>query len=204
MPEIEKTKAPAGGHAEANQKDGAEATPVSASQDVNLLLTPSEFFPTDHHLLHQALSGSEKLERYDIVWFPEHKVVQARVLFGQNLSGHPGIVHGGAIASVFDDVFGVLFFALRMGTGFTANLNVNYKLPIPAGRDVLYQVELQKVEGRKVQLKAFIYDADNTSRKLADATALFIMKNVPSSGDAIHRMESHLADLETEAYRRHW
>ena len=65
--------------------------------------------------------------------------------------GHPSIVHGGAIASVLDDTFGVLFFASRLGNGFTANLNVNYRKPLAAGTDVTVHVAVDRVEGRKVR-----------------------------------------------------
>ena len=148
-------------------------------------------------------NGEEKLERYDISWFPVEKIVQARVRFGQDLTGHPGIGHGGAIASVFDDVFGVFFFALRIGTGFTANLNVDYKLPIPEGREVVYQVELQNVEGKKVRLKSVVFDAENSNTTHARASALFVIKHIPSSSDYKDRAESHLGELEAEALRRH-
>lgn len=148
-------------------------------------------------------SGSDKLERYDVFWYPRKQVIQARVRFGHHLSGHPGIVHGGAIASLFDDAFGVLFFSLKLGSGFTANLNVNYRSPIYTGRDVLYQVELEEVEGRKVKLKASVYDAENPEHKYADSTALFVVKHVASSSNAVKQLKEYLTELETKARKEH-
>ena len=47
--------------------------------------------------------------------------------------GHPTIIHGGALAAIFDDSFGALFFASRIGNGFTANLSVDYRQGIGGG-----------------------------------------------------------------------
>lgn len=47
---------------------------------------------------------------------------------GDKLCGHPGIIHGGCIASIFDQFFGMIFVC-NAGRGFTANLNINYLKP---------------------------------------------------------------------------
>ena len=43
---------------------------------------------------------------------------------------HHVLVHGGATAALFDNCFGVAFFAAQVGNGFTANLNVNYRYDV--------------------------------------------------------------------------
>ncbi|KAJ3074155.1 Thioesterase super member 4 [Podochytrium sp. JEL0797] len=76
--------------------------------------------------------------------------------FGHALCGHPSIMHGGFISSFFDDAFGMLFALAGKGewSGFTANLNVNYRAPMPAGVVVAFVLWIDKTEGRKVFLKA--------------------------------------------------
>lgn len=105
----------------------------------------------DHHLLHSALSGDDKLERYDLALAPDARSLRAIVRLGDQACGHPRIVHGGAIASILDDAFGVLFYAAKVGNGFTANLHVDYRKPLPAGTDVHVFTRIDRVEGRKVR-----------------------------------------------------
>ena len=94
--------------------------------------------------------------------------------------GHPHIVHGGAIASLLDDAFGSLFFACRIGNGFTANLNVDYRAPMPAGCDIRIETWVDRVEGRKVFLVGRVVDV-NSATVYTEGRALFVMKAVPSS-----------------------
>lgn len=101
---------------------------------------------------------------------------------------------------------GVLFLSSQEGSGFTANLNINYRRPIVAGSDVVIVCEIEKVEvsqrsgSKKVFLKGTVYD-DKTYveyRRLINAgasesvalesvkpivytegNALFIVKDIP-------------------------
>eukprot|EP00960_Hanusia_phi_P066708 766457-Hanusia_phi.AAC.1 len=58
-------------------------------------------------------------------------------LFLLQQTGHPDIVHGGALATAIDESCGHAFMALGRGLGFTAYLHVNYKKPTPAGIPLL-------------------------------------------------------------------
>ena len=62
------------------------------------------------------------------------------------------------------------------GPGFTANLTVDYKAPVPAGSWIATSVELLSLEGRKVRLAASVSERPRGEGKLyASATCLFIV-----------------------------
>jgi len=108
---------------------------------------------------------------------------------GCSLCGHSGIVHGGIIAMGFDDLFGTCYFRNRsrvnheeLGPGFTANLDVNYRKPMPCGKGkVVFNARIDRVEGRKVYLSGFA-TSENGQIKYADSTALFIAARKPKRG----------------------
>ncbi|KAH9998071.1 Thioesterase/thiol ester dehydrase-isomerase [Xylariaceae sp. FL0662B] len=97
---------------------------------------------------------------------------------GDELCGHPGIVHGGLLATILDEGLArCCFAALPHKVGMTANLNINYRAPAPAGGYVVLKATTTKVEGRKAwvegRLETLVGDGE-TPQVLAEATALFI------------------------------
>lgn len=114
----------------------------------------------------------------------------ADIKFGKNLNGHDGIVHGGIISLVFDESFGwayevlarhpKLFFEGDIDVDpskfivVTANLNVDYKKPLPAETDVVVRVYYEKSEkGKKIYLCARMESHDG-SKLYSKAKVLFI------------------------------
>jgi acyl-coenzyme A thioesterase PaaI-like protein len=69
---------------------------------------------------------------------------------GQSLCGHPGIVHGGMLATLLDEGLARCCFpALPNKVGVTASLKIDYKAPCMAGQIVVLKATTTKVEGRK-------------------------------------------------------
>lgn len=97
---------------------------------------------------------------------------------GQDLCGHPGIVHGGFLATMLDEGLArPAFEALPNRVGMTANLNVNYRAPCRADQFVVLRGEVTKSEGRKAWVEGRIEtlpEGDDKPVELANATALFI------------------------------
>ncbi|KAF1989474.1 Thioesterase/thiol ester dehydrase-isomerase [Aulographum hederae CBS 113979] len=76
---------------------------------------------------------------------------------GPDLCGHPGIVHGGLLATLLDEGLARCCFpALPNKVGVTANLNLNYRKPCMAGQYVVLRAQTTKVEGRKAWVKGWI------------------------------------------------
>lgn len=88
-------------------------------------------------------------------------LVVAKVQFGNSLDGHPGIVHGGILALMLDDVMGFGFWALGVPMAVTANLNINYRQPVMAGSEVKLNVYLTGQEGRKLYWKTQMTSLDD-------------------------------------------
>ncbi|KAJ8004981.1 hypothetical protein DPEC_G00141910 [Dallia pectoralis] len=91
---------------------------------------------------------------------------------GHLLEGPPGMVHGGAIATMIDTVIGTHATYLS-GPVMTANLNINYCSPIPLGSTVLLTSSLDKEEGRKTFLSSQVTSTDGTKLH-TEATGLFV------------------------------
>ena len=94
---------------------------------------------------------------------------------GCALCGHTGIIHGGIIAMGFDDLFGTCYYKHRAAgvPGFSANLDVNYRKPMPCGQRVVFRAKVDRVEGRKVYLSGRA-TSEGGETHYADSTALFI------------------------------
>ncbi|OTB03042.1 hypothetical protein M426DRAFT_60987, partial [Hypoxylon sp. CI-4A] len=107
------------------------------------------------------------------------KSLVSLLYLGDELCGHPGIVHGGLLATILDEGLGrCCFAALPQKIGLTANLNVNYRAPAPAGSYVVLKAATTRVEGRKAwvegRLETLVAEGE-TPTVLAEATALFVM-----------------------------
>lgn len=97
-------------------------------------------------------------------------LVRAEVVFDHRHQGAPGLAHGGAVAAAFDDLFGGLLVMLEM-PDVTANLNVDFRAPVPLGIEVALHAHPISQEGRKLRFQAY---AEHGGQRLAEATALFL------------------------------
>ncbi|XP_069870173.1 acyl-coenzyme A thioesterase THEM4-like isoform X1 [Dipodomys merriami] len=91
---------------------------------------------------------------------------------GPFLQGVPGFLHGGATASIIDVALGKCA-ARAGGIVMTANLNINYKRPIPLCSVSVINSQIDKIEGRKLFLSCNFQSSDEKIL-YADATGLFI------------------------------
>lgn len=99
---------------------------------------------------------------------------------GPALCGHPGIVHGGLLATLLDEgTARCCFPALPNKVAVTASLKVDYKAPCMAGQIVVLRAETTKVEGRKAWVKGRLESLVDESKGekpvvFTEAEALFI------------------------------
>ncbi|KAJ8098676.1 HotDog domain-containing protein [Lipomyces tetrasporus] len=105
-----------------------------------------------------VLSGPGRLSVPPIIWndAETHELISV-VHLGKNLCGHPGIVHGGLLATLLDEgLCSCAFPALPSKVGVTANLNLNYRSPAYADRLYVMRANVTKVDGRKAWVKGHI------------------------------------------------
>ena len=82
---------------------------------------------------------------------------------GSDVSGHPGIVHGGLLATMLDEGLArCCFGALPNKVGVTANLEVRYKKPTMTGQFLVLRARTTKVEGRKAWVEGWIEPLEMT------------------------------------------
>ncbi|KAK4524468.1 hypothetical protein GAYE_SCF03G2369 [Galdieria yellowstonensis] len=136
--------------------------------------------PFDMNLMSKLLPVKEELhfiaanKEFTVKMF--HKKEENKVTYvvraGERVQGPPGYVHGGAIATLLDDCLGSAVF-LSGSFAMTANLNINYRKPIPLNSVRTVEAFLEKQEGRKLYAKGCIYDKDGSVH--AEASGLFVV-----------------------------
>lgn len=133
----------------------------------------------NNNLITGALAGPKKLVMapFTLRNDSENSIVMFMYL-GSGICGHPGIVHGGVLATLMDEGLARCCFRLLPNkVGVTANLNINYRAPAMADSYVVLRAKTTKLEGRKAWVEARIEklspDEDGAGL-LVEATALFI------------------------------
>ncbi|KAJ5082625.1 hypothetical protein N7532_011668 [Penicillium argentinense] len=105
-------------------------------------------------------------------------IEEVRIFFilGSDMNGHPGILHGGMVATLLDECLGFLVNARSpdgVSGSFTAYLNTGFVRPVyTPGAIVVYGQLEECIEDRKWKLKGRICDAEE--RILSTGETLFV------------------------------
>lgn len=86
--------------------------------------------------------------------------------------GYEGIVHGGILTALCDDV---MAWSARKASGewsVTANISVRFLRPVESGKNYTASGSASKVEGRKIHTEAKILNEEG--KTCADAKATFV------------------------------
>lgn len=132
-----------------------------------------------HHLTSGALAGPGRIEVPPLMFIEkEGKGGLTLTYLGSDICGHPGVVHGGAIATLLDESLArSCFQALPNKVGLTANLTINYRNPVRAESYVVLRSKTVKVDGRKVWVEGTLEslpEEGETPVIYTEASALFI------------------------------
>lgn len=100
--------------------------------------------------------------------------VVADHVFDSRHVGAPGIAHGGAVATVLDDLFGFLLYVVG-NLAVTRSLQVDYYSPVILGTEYQLAAELIGREGRTLHMAAAISDE---TRIVAKAEATFVIVSI--------------------------
>jgi acyl-coenzyme A thioesterase PaaI-like protein len=138
--------------------------------DEELLQGNSAFAETN--AVHGAMCKMGHIPRYEVYEKIGAQEIAVVVHVGDRLCGHPGIVHGGIISTIFDNSFGWLNIATKQKPAFTANLNISFRKPVFANSTAIVRARITSIEGRKVFMSA---TWENTEGEIfAESTTLFI------------------------------
>lgn len=111
------------------------------------------------HVAHPYMTGEQDGDRRS-----------GRVRFDLIHEGPPGWAHGGHVAWFFDQALGQHVVASEVG-GPTHRLEVTYRLGTPLNKELDYEIETERVEGRKMFANAVLRDGETV---VAEAKALFV------------------------------
>lgn len=98
----------------------------------------------------------------------------ADLLLDHRFTGPPGMVHGGAIAAVFDELLGAAVLDLTP-RAFTAHLEIDYRAPWPLGTAARMTAVVAWLGERKLDARAELRTADAAGTLLCEARGLWIV-----------------------------
>lgn len=94
---------------------------------------------------------------------------------GSTYQGYPGVVHGGIVASMLDEVAG----RCLMGTDpehsrfmYTARLDIQYRKPVPVGKELKIVGRAGRRKSRSATATAVVYGPEG--ELLAEANAILV------------------------------
>lgn len=92
----------------------------------------------------------------------------------EHYQGYPGVVHGGIVAAMLDEVVGRVFMddLARPRFMYTARLEIRYRKNVPVGKPLKVVGRAGKNKGRTATATGVIYGPDG--EPLAEAQALLI------------------------------
>ena len=116
------------------------------------------------------VSGVEKPKGMKMVPVIKDRKIYAKYIFEKSFEGGPGLVHGGILSTVLDDMMGYATFTQNLFC-VTANLNVNFRAPSPVDKEFELYAWVKEVDGNKVYAESVIQSEDSIH---VEADGLFI------------------------------
>lgn len=122
------------------------------------------------------------------IYETEPGVVETQYIAPDHFQGYPGVLHGGIVAAIIDEVSG----RAHMGGAdnprfmFTGKLEVKYRKNVPVGKMLKIIGKAGRSKGKIAEAWAGIYDVE-TNELLAEGTGMHI--DVPNQQFDVSRLE---------------
>ncbi len=114
-------------------------------------------------------------------------VVRTKFSLGDDYTGTGPVLHGGIVATVFDETMAWTLLRFQRELYFTTKLEIRYRKPVERDLPVLCESHIDRVRGRGLaELSARLFAEEEPDTTLADATAVFVkapadvMETVPA------------------------
>ena len=101
------------------------------------------------------VSGVENPQSMKMVPVIRDQKIYAKYIFEKRFEGGPGLVHGGILSTVLDEMMGYATVTHNLWC-VTANLEVNYRSPCPVEEEFELSAWVKQIDGKKG-----IYRIDN-------------------------------------------
>jgi len=105
------------------------------------------------------VSGSKNNYGMKLTPYIENSKVVANYVFEPRFQGGPGLVHGGILSAVLDDLMGYAC-VIHDRSCVTAKLEVNYIVPVPVDDEYLLQAWVKEIDDKKLYLESSIIKDD--------------------------------------------
>lgn len=131
-----------------------------------------------HTLIGQTLNTQSTLAAWQPLYRApdsEHPSGETLLLvkLGPGLDGHKGLLHGGMVSCLLDEVMGHAAYMSHDEMAFTANMRVEFRAPVRTPGVVLLRAFLEeRSKGRKMYVKAVLEDGEG--RLAAEGECLYL------------------------------
>lgn len=107
--------------------------------------------------------------------FPPNRI-RTKVTLSDDYTGIDSIVHGGILATIFDELMSWGLFRWRRKLHVTAHLEQRMRLPVLAGVPLVAEAEVEESHSAsRARVTARMWAADDPDTILAQSTALFLV-----------------------------
>jgi acyl-coenzyme A thioesterase PaaI-like protein len=118
---------------------------------------------------------------------PNHAITETQTFFalGSGMNGHVDIAHGGTVATILDEVAGLMLRVGKQPDGnpfdpaFTAYLNVKYRRPLRTPGVIRARAVIERVVGRKTYVRTEIFE--ESGEMVASGDAMFVKEKEKDS-----------------------
>ena len=126
------------------------------------------------HLFFTNLPDSKALTEIEIWIDMEKKACVAKFGVGLVTVGNKGIVHGGLLCTMLDEMMGATLDYLGLAPAGTAYLHTTFRRVVTPGATLYGHASVSSVEGRKRFMKSQLMESISPPLITAEATSLFV------------------------------
>jgi len=100
--------------------------------------------------------------------------VRSDVTLGEDFVGLGSVVHGGIVATVFDEAMAWVLYRHRYAPHLTATMEVRFRGTIGADTPLVVTAWIEEDRGSRVRVAAALAAAEDPDRVLAEAKGLYV------------------------------
>jgi uncharacterized protein (TIGR00369 family) len=105
--------------------------------------------------------------------------VRSTCAIPERFQGYHGVVHGGILATLLDEVMAHAVLRTGQGNAATAQLEIRYRQPARVGETLRLEAGVARISGRRIHAEGRICGEDGSVR--AEGEALFLRVEKPTS-----------------------
>jgi acyl-coenzyme A thioesterase PaaI-like protein len=100
--------------------------------------------------------------------------VRSEVTLGEDYVGLGSVIHGGIVATVFDEAMAWVLYRHRYAAHLTATMELRFRGIIPAGTPLVVTAWIEDDRGTRVRVAASLAGAADPETVLAEAKGLYV------------------------------